>query len=452
MMMVLKNKLLRSSFGKNVIGMGIFRVLGIITNFLLVGLIYRYFSNDAINGIWLTIFSILTWMTFFDFGMGNSLRNKLTESIARNNISLSNAYISTTYILMIIPTVIALIIAVIIVIFLDWQSIFNVDGIKYSNSYLTLFICVVVFLYSLNFYLSILNAILHSIYKSYLISLIQLGINLVNILIISILYFLEINDLIVLGFVYIGTSIVILSLSTIIIFRYNRFNLRFSLIYFRSDLVKDILKFGGKFLILQLGVIILFNTDNFIISKYIGVEQVTPYQLVYKLLGISTIVLGLFLTPIWTKVINDKSLNKIREIKNSIKKLIILFALLGIITVVIGFMSPVIINYWTGSKIIMPSKLIPFLIIFVIFNMWCNIFQSILNGLNKLNLQILCYGFAAIINIPLCILLIKVTNLGVSAVILGNIFSFLVPGVVLPMYTFRILKNYDLINENNKID
>lgn len=402
-----------------------------------MGLIYRYFSNEVLNGIWLTIFSILTWITFFDFGMGNSLRNKLTESISKNDITLSNMYISTTYILMIVPTIIIIVGATISADFIDWNKIFSVNGDLVSNEYLTLFICVVFILYALNFYFSIIFAILHAIFKSYLISGIQALVNVINIIFISVLYLMKVNDLILLGGIYIGTSVIVLVITTIWIFKLNKQNLTLSFKYFNKSLIKDIANVGLKFLILQLAIIVLFNTDNFLISRYIGVDKVTSYQLVNKLLSVNTIILGIVLTPIWTKVIRDTAENNINENRKTLFKLLIVFFLLVIGVLIIGFLSPLILKVWTGSNILVSNKLTIFMVIFTIIHMWCNIFQVILNGLSKLNIQMICYGIAAVINIPISVYLVQHTDLGVVAIILGTIFSLVVPGIILPIYTIR---------------
>ncbi|WP_186326791.1 MATE family efflux transporter [Cytobacillus oceanisediminis] len=415
-------------------------MLGILSNFLLVGLVYRYLISEELNGIWLTISSILTWITFFDFGMGNSLRNKLTESITNKNGILSNMYISTTYILMIFPTLIIIIISITVAFLFDWRSFFNIHSTIITNYYLALFISIVSILYSLNFYLSILNAILHAIYKSYLISGIQLLVNIINIVIISALLFLNIRDLILLGFFYIGTSVISLIISTVLLFKFNKYELKFSFKYFNGKLIKDIFNLGLKFLVLQLAIIVLFNTDNVLISKFVGVEQVATYQLVNKLLSLNTIVLGILLTPIWTKIIKDHTNRRFEEIKGTINKLLIIFFVLIIGVMIIGFFSTKLINLWVGSNLHFPNKLIKYMVVFTILHMWCNIFQSILNGINKLKVQVYSYGIATIINIPLSIFLVKNTGLGVSAIILGTIFSLLLPSFILPLYTIGYFK------------
>ena len=58
----------------------------------------RYFNNKSVLGVWYTMLSILTWVLYFDLGIGNGLRNKLVESIASGNIKKQKEYVSSAYI------------------------------------------------------------------------------------------------------------------------------------------------------------------------------------------------------------------------------------------------------------------------------------------------------------------------------------------------------------------
>jgi O-antigen/teichoic acid export membrane protein len=52
-------------------------------------------SNDF--GFWMIISSILVWFNFFDFGLGNGMRNDLTKSMIRNDIQDVRVLISSSY-------------------------------------------------------------------------------------------------------------------------------------------------------------------------------------------------------------------------------------------------------------------------------------------------------------------------------------------------------------------
>ena len=73
--------------------------ISIIISFLLVPLTINYL-NVTDYGIWLTLSSILTWINFFDIGLANGLRNKLTEVLAHQDLKLARKYVSTTFALL----------------------------------------------------------------------------------------------------------------------------------------------------------------------------------------------------------------------------------------------------------------------------------------------------------------------------------------------------------------
>lgn len=61
---------------KNIIqGAGV-RGISILTSLLLVPMTIGYISSE-LYGIWLTLYSVIQWLSFFDIGFGNGLRNKL---------------------------------------------------------------------------------------------------------------------------------------------------------------------------------------------------------------------------------------------------------------------------------------------------------------------------------------------------------------------------------------
>jgi len=435
MLGLFKNKII-----KNILGLGSFRALGLISNFLLLGLIYRYLSSEELYGLWITISSILSWVFLFDFGVGNGLRNKLTESIHKKNIKLSSKYISTAYIIMLIPTILILVLSFIVTPSIDWISVFNITIPNLTKTYISLFMWLIFSLFAIQFYLTLIFAVLHSIFKSYLISMIQFFINVLNIILISIFYFIEFKSLILLGSIYIGSSILILSVTTIIIFKVSKQNFKLSFKFFDRSLIKPLFNISIQFLVLQFAIIVLFNTDNVLIGKFIGIAEVTPYQLTYKIMSLFTIFLGIVLTPIWTVIIEYKAKQNYKGIMSTIKKVFYLFIFLVLCLIIIGRFVPILIGIWMGTDIIISNQLITCVIIFTIFHMWCNIFQSILNGLSKLRIQVVVYGFASIINIPISILLVLTTNLGVLAIVIGTIISMLIPAIALPYYTFRLFK------------
>src|SRR3984957_10155942 len=81
---------------KNIIYSFLIKGLSIGCQFALVPMTLHYLDKER-YGIWLTMASIVGWFSFFDVGIGNGLRNKLSEAIAKGDTRLARIYVSTSY-------------------------------------------------------------------------------------------------------------------------------------------------------------------------------------------------------------------------------------------------------------------------------------------------------------------------------------------------------------------
>ena len=79
---------------KNIIYSSILKAIGVGISFLLLPITVSYLTNLE-YGIWITLFSIMNWVTLLDMGLGLGLRNKLTEAVSKNDFIEIKKYIST---------------------------------------------------------------------------------------------------------------------------------------------------------------------------------------------------------------------------------------------------------------------------------------------------------------------------------------------------------------------
>ena len=69
---------------KNIIASFVIKMVGIVISLIMVPMTINYVSPTQ-YGLWLTISSIVTWISYFDFGFAHGFRNRFTEAIALNN-------------------------------------------------------------------------------------------------------------------------------------------------------------------------------------------------------------------------------------------------------------------------------------------------------------------------------------------------------------------------------
>ena len=84
---------------KNIAGALVLKCISILISLQVVPLTIDYI-NPTKYGIWLTLSSIIAWLSYFDLGFAHGFRNRFAESKAKGDIKLAKEYISTTYIVL----------------------------------------------------------------------------------------------------------------------------------------------------------------------------------------------------------------------------------------------------------------------------------------------------------------------------------------------------------------
>ena len=69
----------------NIFGAFAIKGLGMVVSLLTMPYYIDYFGNNTVLGLWFTILTVLNWILSCDIGIGNGLRNYLTEALSQNN-------------------------------------------------------------------------------------------------------------------------------------------------------------------------------------------------------------------------------------------------------------------------------------------------------------------------------------------------------------------------------
>ena len=68
-----------------IVGSFVVKIGAVLVAFFTTPAYMRFFTNQAVLGIWFTLVSVFNMFLQFDLGLGNGLRNRLTESLAQND-------------------------------------------------------------------------------------------------------------------------------------------------------------------------------------------------------------------------------------------------------------------------------------------------------------------------------------------------------------------------------
>ena len=65
---------------KNMALSTVYKALSMVISYLYVPVVLAYLG-EVKYGVWTTILNVLSWITYFDIGIGHGLRNKLAENL-----------------------------------------------------------------------------------------------------------------------------------------------------------------------------------------------------------------------------------------------------------------------------------------------------------------------------------------------------------------------------------
>jgi O-antigen/teichoic acid export membrane protein len=406
---------------------------------ILIGLILVPMTINYIGptqyGIWLTISSIVSWMAFFDIGLGNGLRNKLAFSLAHKKHQEAKIYVSTTYATLTGISILMFAFFWVLNPFIDWRTFLNIPTNVPDDIQNILLIALSMF--CVQFIVQLINMVLVAAHETAIAGFISFLGQLLIVISIIIMKMIVPGSLQVLVITLMICPIIVLVISSIYFynFKYNNIAPSFSRVDFRY--AKDILGIGGVFFFIQIGALILFQTNNIILIKILGPEAVTQYNIVYKLFFLITMIFTIVATPYWSAFTDAHAKNDIEWMMKSIKILQKIWLLLSIGCIFLLFFSPWIFKYWIGEKIKIDFMQSITMTVYVIVTMWQTIYVYFLNGLSKVRIQLILVIIGSSMNIPLAIYLVNLY--GVAGVTMANIVIFTFMGIFFTIQTNKIL-------------
>jgi O-antigen/teichoic acid export membrane protein len=415
-----------------------FRGLGILCSFLIVPVTLSYI-NPSEYGVWLTLTSVVAWLSYMDVGLGNGLRNKLGEALAANDKALAKEYVSTTYIIFAGILGCFFLIFCGVNFFLNWNVI-----LKTTISIQTLFLVtnVIVFAFCLKLLLNLAITVLIAMQKVFVDSLVNFVISLVTLLTLYILPKLHSSSFSIFSISFSIIPVVILTAFTLILFRLPAFKyLKPSFKYFRREQIKTLLNIGLQFFLIQFMGIIVFSTDNILITQFFSPADVTSFNVAYKYFSIVTMGFTIVLLPYWSAFTNAYFKKDIGWINSAFKKLLVLWGVQVVGVICLILCANYFFHIWVGNSVTIPFSLTIALGCYsVVFN-WNNIFAYFINGVSKIRLQLYSASICGIINIPLSILLIKYSSLGITSIVVANTICLFVSSIWSPVQCYKIITN-----------
>jgi O-antigen/teichoic acid export membrane protein len=419
---------------KNILASFIIKGLSIAISLVLVPLTINY-VNPTRYGVWLTLGSIVSWFSFFDIGFGNGLRNKFTEALARGEEELARIYVSTTYAILSIIIGIVLVLFLCINPFINWAKILNTTPEMAGE--LSILVIIVFVFFCLRFVFQLISIVLNANQETAKAALFDFLGSLFSLIVIFILTKTTSGNLIYLGFALSFTPVLVLFASSTWFYSHKYKKYSPSIKYVKFGYARNLMNLGIKFFIIQIAALILFNTNNIIVTQLFGPKEVTTFNVTFKLFSVVTMIFSIIVAPLWSAYTDAYAKNDFDWIKTTIRKMEKLWIVLIICVIALLFISPWIFKLWVGNKVTVPFSLSVAMCSYVIVYIWQTIHVSFLNGIGKIRLQLYLVIFSGLINIPLAVFLGK--RIGLVGITLTSTMLFAFMGILFSIQTKKIL-------------
>jgi len=411
--------------------------ISMLISFLLVPLTLNYLDPTR-YGLWLTISSVIGWFGFFDIGLGNGLRNKLSEALTLKDYKLSKTYISTTYAILSLIIVGVFIVFIIVNPFLNWAKLLNTPP-EMANE-LSRIVLIVFAFFTLRFILKLIGIVLTADQMPAVNnSFTPLG-DIIALIAIFFATKYSQGNLLYVSVIYSAAPVIVLIIASFYFYNGKYRSIRPSIKSVDFHYFKSLAGLGVKFFILQISCLVIFATDNMIITQLLGPAEVTPYNIAFKYFGIPIMVFTIILTPFWSAYTEAITKNDISWIKSTVRKLVKIWFIMVIGVGLMLIVAKPFYRVWVGDKVHIPFMLSAFMGLYAIISTWNNIFAYFINGVGKIKLQMYYGIIAMIINIPISIFFAKTLNMGSAGVILGTCASLIIGSFFAPIQSWKIIK------------
>ncbi len=431
-----------SKIKKHIFLSTLYKPVSMVISMLYVPIFLNCLGSEK-YGIWVTISSILSWMTNFDIGIGNGLRNRLAEYYAKGDKQKSQSVVATSYVILSIISIIMLIVFVILSCFFDLPKFM---GIASDGEPISVILVIAASCVCLNFVLGLCSTIFYAIQEASVVALKGIVVQLMQLSVALFLTVISKSSLLWIAILYGLSEVVVNILFSGWLFHRNTFLFPHVKNYDRKY-VNSVVSLGSKFFILQICALLIYSCDNIIISKYIGASSVTAYSIVHNVFTLAVVFHGAINAPMWSAYTAANARNDLKWIKQSMFKVVLVTLVISIGTLVVVPLFKPLAFLWLGKNLHYAQGLIILEAIYTIFSLISNCFSSLLSGVNAVDNIVKLSIFQAIINIPLSIFFVKVCGMGIIGVKIGSIISISISALLNPIWCYTWYKKRMKENE-----
>jgi O-antigen/teichoic acid export membrane protein len=362
------------------------RSLQFASMLLYVPVTLRFLGSERF-GLWMTISSLLSMLSFADFGIGNGLLNALADADGRNDRTEGRQFVSTGAVLLAGIATLLLLTYVAVDPFINFANLFNLHSqvarSEAKDSARALAIC-----FALSLPLGIVQRVQLGHQDGFTTNLWQAVGTVLSLGFILAAVFLR-WSLPFLVFTFAISPVVALAMSSIVEFGTRRPWLRPRLSLFRADIARRLLSSGALFFVSQLGTVFIVNGASVVIANQVGAEAVAPYSIALRPIQALSLLTSIWAMPLWPAYAEAAARGDYGWIRSTLRRTVLLgFGIAASAAVVFFLTYRVTLGRWVGPDHVPDRLTVASGCVFLIAHSVRWTASMCLNGLGRLRSQV----------------------------------------------------------------
>ncbi|WP_348267059.1 oligosaccharide flippase family protein [Edaphobacter paludis] len=402
------------------------RGVALLVNAVTLPLTIRYLGPLE-YGIWVTISTTVVMLAVMDLGVANTLTNMISRAYAMDDRAAAQRYYATAFwISSSISTVLGLI-SLLLWPRINWGALFHLQDAMLIHE-VSLCVAIALGFFLLSLPLNLVHRILGGYQQTQItnyFNLLSNGLSLTTILVVIKLH----GSLVMLMLMYSGSLLLGSIALNIWVNLWDRRWLMPAPRFIRRAVIGDLMSSGMGFFILQLAGIVVYNSDNLIITHYLGAADVTPYSVTWRLAGYAAVLQTAVLPSLWPAYSEAYARGDYDWVRRMFWNTVrIAMGAVTVAVLILTFCGRWLIRWYAGPAGVPSELLLCAICTWTLICAGMDLEACLLAAINRVRAQGILSAIAAALNIILSIYLVK--RLGSLGVILGTMLSYLLILVV----------------------
>lgn len=392
----------------------------LVVNAISIPITVRYLGAESF-GVWVTISTTLSMLLVLDLGVANSLTNFISEAYANDDCERASTYSTTALAVMVTFALLLAGIAWWIWPALHWDRLFHLSSTtevpivgRSVAAALTIFL--------LGLPAGLAPKILggyQELRSANLFTSLGCLCNLISIIVLVRLHAGLVALVTASSAALVGANLLCL----VWIWCFHKPWLSPRLSHIKGVAARRMMKIGGEFFVLQIAGLVVFNSDNLVVTHYLGPAQVASYSVAWRLVGYAAVTQTLISPALWPAFSEAFARGDLAWVRSTFRRTmwVTMSIALGC-SVVFAIAGRWIIQIWAGPATVPTEELMLLMCVWVLISTFMNNTATVLVAKGETRLQAWCSLAAAGLNLALSIYWVQ--RIGATGVILGTIVSY----------------------------